>query len=139
MPLLAPHAPPPLAIVADINRVRARYRLAKLTSTRSLSKMATAHDADMLTNGFFSHDGEGTSFLGRARRHVRFQAVGEAIAWTTGTPTAWSIVRLWLNSPPHRAELLNPRYRRIGLSDARGRLGAYGKGVVVTADLATKR
>ena len=139
MPVLVPPAPPPLAIVASINRVRVRHHLPRLRATRSLANMAIAHDNDMLTHGFFSHDGEGTNFLGRARRHVRFSSVGETIAWTTGRPTAWTVVKLWLNSPPHRAELLNPRYRRIGVSDAAGRLGRYGVGVVVTADLASKR
>lgn len=139
MPVLAPPAPPPLVIVADINRVRARYRLPGLKPTVSLRKMAVAHDRDMLTNGFFSHNGEGTSFFGRVRRHVRFRSVGETIAWTTGHTTPWTIVRLWLNSPPHRAQLLNPQFRRIGVSDARGHLGRYGTGVIVTADLATTR
>jgi uncharacterized protein YkwD len=139
MPLIAPAAPPPLVIVADINRVRARYRLSALKATKSLVNMAAVHDQDMLTNGFFGHDGEGTSFLGRARRHVRFRSVGEAIAWTTGRATPWTIVSLWMKSPPHRAELLNPRYRRIGVSDASGQMGRYGTGIVVTADFATKR
>jgi uncharacterized protein YkwD len=138
MPLVAPPAPPPLVIVADINRVRTRYRLAPLTPTVSLQNMAAVHDRDMLTNGFFSHNGEGTTFLGRVRRHVRFRDVGETIAWTTGKATAWSVVRLWLNSPPHRAQLLSRTYRRIGVSDASGQMGRYGTGVVVTADLATK-
>ncbi len=139
MPAPAPPAPPPLAIVASINRVRVEHRLPKLRTTRSLAKMAIVHDTDMLTHGFFSHDGEGTNFLGRTRRHVRFSSVGETIAWTSGRPTAWTIVRQWLKSPPHRAELLNPRFRRIGVGAAAGRLGSYGTGVVVTADLASKR
>jgi uncharacterized protein YkwD len=139
MPAIAPPAPPPLAIVADINRVRAQHLLPRLKASRSLVNMAVAHDSDMLANGFFSHDGEGTDFLGRVRRHVRFSSVGEAIAWTTGRTTPWTIVRMWMKSPPHRAELLNPRYRRIGVSDAFGQLGPYGAGVVVTADLATNR
>jgi uncharacterized protein YkwD len=138
MPLAAPPAPPPLVIVADINRVRARFRLAPLAPTKSLATMAAVHDKDMLTNGFFSHNGEGTSFLGRVHRHVRFKSVGEAIAWTTGRATPWTIVRMWLKSPPHRAELLNRTYRRIGVSDASGQMGRYGTGVVVTADLSTK-
>jgi uncharacterized protein YkwD len=128
-----------MAIVADINLVRKQHRLPRLRPTTSLRRMAIAHDNDMLTNGFFSHDGEGTSFLGRVRRHVRFSSVGETIAWSTGSPTPWMIVHMWLKSPPHRAQLLNPRYRRIGVSGARGQLGRSGIGVVVTADFATKR
>jgi uncharacterized protein YkwD len=139
MSVAAPPAPPPMVIVADINRARARFRLKPLLPTRSLQKMAAIHDQDMLHNGFFSHNGEGTTFGGRVRRHVHFRSVGEAIEFTTARATAWTIVRMWLKSPPHRAELLSPTFQRIGLSDATGRLGRYGTGVVVTADFATLR
>ena len=140
MPLLVTPVPPsPAAIVADINVVRRQHGLARLLPTKSLRKMATIHDRDMLNTGVFSHNGEGTTFTGRVHRHVRFRGVGEAIAWSTAQVSAWTVVKMWMNSPPHRAELLNPTYRRIGVGAASGQLGRYGKGVVVTADLATRR
>ena len=139
MPLIAPAPPPPAAIVADVNRVRVQHGLAALIPTASLKKMAAIHDRDMLATGVLSHNGEGTTFVGRVRRHVRFRGVGETLAWTTGPATPWTIVRMWLKSPPHRSQLLNPIYRRIGVNAASGQLGRYGTGVVVTADLATRR
>jgi uncharacterized protein YkwD len=140
MPLLVTPAPPsPAAIVADINIVRKEHGLVKLLPTKSLRKMAKIHDRDMLATGVVSHNGEGTTFLGRVHRHVRFRGVGEAIAWSTGSVSAWTVVKMWMNSPPHRAELLNPTYQRIGVGSASGQLGRYGRGVVVTADLATRR
>src|SRR5262249_11935052 len=129
----------PAAIVADINVVRKQHGLAKLVPTKSLRKMAAIHDRDMLNTGVVSHNGEGTTFLGRVRRHVRFRGVGEALAWSTASVDAGTVVKMWMNSPPHRAELLNPTYRRIGVGSASGQLGRYGKSVVVTADLATRR
>ncbi len=136
--LVTPLPPPPAAIVAEIDRVRAQHGLAKLVVTKSLKLMARAHDRDMLQTGVMSHDGEGTNFFGRVRRHTHYRGVGETIAWTTGHATAWTIVRMWLKSPPHRSQLLNPIYQRIGVNTARGQLGSYGSGVVVTADLATR-
>jgi uncharacterized protein YkwD len=140
MPLLVTPVPPsPAAIVADINVVRHQHGLAKLIPTKSLRKMATVHDRDMLRTGVLTHNGEGTNFNGRVHRHVRFRGVGEAIAWSTARVNAATVVKMWMNSPPHRAELLNPTYRRIGVGTASGQLGRYGTGVVVTADLATRR
>jgi uncharacterized protein YkwD len=40
------------------------------------------------------------------------------------------VIRAWLSSPPHRAALLDPRFRRIGV----GNRSARG-GVFITADL----
>ncbi len=139
MPLIVTPPPPsPAAIVADINAVRKQHGLARLRTNKSLREMAAIHDRDMLTTGVVSHNGEGTTFMGRVHRHARFRGVGETIAWSTGPVNAWAIVKMWMNSPPHRAELLNPTYRRIGVSAASGQLGRYGKSVVVTADLATR-
>jgi hypothetical protein len=45
---------------------------------------------------------------------------------------------MWLASPPHRAILLDPRFRRIGIARRWGRLGG-AKQAVVTADLASRR
>jgi len=46
-------------------------------------------------------------------------------------------VRLWLRSPGHRAQVLNPSFRIMGVGRVRGRL--QGRlGVVVTADLAVR-
>ena len=44
---------------------------------------------------------------------------------------------MWMNSPPHRAVMLSPGFRRIGLSHRSGILGGFGMSVV-TADFASR-
>ena len=83
----------------------------------------------------FSHQcpGEG-SVLARLERvkyivaGLRGWSYGENIAWGTrnrGTPK--SIVRSWMHSPPHRANILNPQFRHLGVGFARGYAGRDGK------------
>jgi uncharacterized protein YkwD len=46
---------------------------------------------------------------------------GENIAWATGpSATPQAIVRLWMHSPPHRADILRPRFMQIGVGVAQG-------------------
>jgi uncharacterized protein YkwD len=44
-------------------------------------------------------------------------AAGENIAWNYNTPR--SVVRGWMSDPPHRHNLLNPAFTRIGVAGAR--------------------
>jgi uncharacterized protein YkwD len=88
----------------------------------------------MLRRGYFAH-GEFarrmTSFGARGR------AVGENLGWGVGASgTARAIVEAWLASPPHRANLLRPGFRRIGVGRLVGSFAGYGGAAVVTADFA---
>ena len=44
---------------------------------------------------------------------------------------------MWMNSPPHRAVLLAPAGRRIGVGKRRGKLGSARR-AVFTADLTSR-
>ena len=87
----------------------------------------------MLRSNFFSHG----DFSSRLRRYTRARHIGETIAMTSRC-SASKVVRMWLNSPPHRAVLLSGDFRRIGLGRRKGSLGA-GPACVVTADFASRR
>jgi uncharacterized protein YkwD len=105
-----------------LNHARGRHGLPKLHLSRRLGRAARSHSADMARRGYFSHDSRsGASFLDRIRRagylrRARRWYVGENIAWGTGqlaTPRA--IVRAWMNSSGHRHNILNRRFRHIGV------------------------
>jgi uncharacterized protein YkwD len=105
-----------------LNHARARHSLRKLHLHRRLGRAARSHSADMARRGYFSHDSRsGASFFDRIRRagylrHAHRWMVGENIAWGTGrlaTPRA--IVRAWMHSPGHRANILNGRFHEIGV------------------------
>ena len=62
---------------------------------------------------------------------------GENLAWGVGSrATARAIVRSWLASPGHRANLLRPSWERIGIGSRTGTFLGYAGATVVTADFA---
>lgn len=146
MPLATP---PPVAQVAavtqfdrtvvnDINAARARYGRNPLVLTKRLRLMAKHHTLDMLRHDSFSHNGDGTTFAARIRSASSYRGFGETLAFMPRHITAHRVVRAWLRSPGHRSVLLDPSYRRIGVSGNLGSIGRQG-GFAVTADFATWR
>jgi uncharacterized protein YkwD len=87
----------------------------------------------MLRSDYFAHG----AFTARVHRYVSFRRIGETIAMRSRC-SARGFVRMWLNSPPHRAVLLSRGFRRIGIGRRKGRLGAR-RACLVTADFASRR
>ena len=120
-------------VIRAINRARAAHGLRKLRAGRRLARAADAHTRNMLRANFFSHG----AFTQRVRRYVHYRSIGETIAMTSRC-SARTVVRMWLNSPPHRAVLLSRRFRRVGVGRRLGRLGS-SRACLVTADFASRR
>ena len=75
----------------------------------------------------------------RVRRYTGARWVGENIAVTSRRRgVARRVVRMWMASPSHRAVLLCPKSRRIGVGRERGRLGGVAYSVF-TVDFASSR
>jgi uncharacterized protein YkwD len=115
------------ATICLLNRERTRRGLKPLRSERNLERAATAHSSDMVQKRYFRHESrDGRSPFDRilATRYVpkgRSWSLGENIGWGTldlGEPA--SVVKAWMNSPGHRANILNPRFRDIGIGIALG-------------------
>ena len=127
-------------VVKLVNRLRARHGLKRLRSSGKLARAASDHTGDMLRGGFLSHaSSDGTPMANRVRRYTGANWVGEnvaAVARPKGS-AARRVVRMWMASPGHRAVLLSPTGRRIGVGRARGTLGSM-RGAVFTADLASR-
>jgi uncharacterized protein YkwD len=109
------------AMACLVDYARARAGLPSLRLRAALAGAALLKvDAD-LRCGQFSHTPCGMPFLSvfsRAGylRGAEGYAVGENLAWATGTRTSpRQIMRLWLHSPPHLENLLSPRWRDFGL------------------------
>ena len=126
------------AIVREINAVRARAGLSRVAATLRLHRLARHHTLDMLRHDSFSHDGDGTTFSQRIKARVHYRKVGETLASMPRRAGARRIVSAWMHSPPHRAVILDPAYRRIGVSGKGGRMGAH-HAFLVTADFSTWR
>jgi uncharacterized protein YkwD len=121
------------AVVRVINRARAHHDIKRLVAGRRLALAADVHSRHMLAADYFSHG----AFSRRVRRFVSFRRIGETIAMSSRC-SARRIVRMWLDSPGHRAVLLSRGFRRVGVGRRKGRLGA-GRACLVTADFASLR
>ena len=129
------------AIVRVINHRRADHDLPKVRATRPLSRAADYHSWEMLDADYFAHESrDGGPFDRRVRRFADHRALGETLAMLSGcgNGSARRIVRMWMNSPGHRAILLDGTYRRIGVGKRTGRLGD-DRVCVVTADFGSRR
>ena len=133
------------ATVCLINEARNDHGLGDLRATGALEKAAVGHSRDMVRNDFFSHDSPtGSTPKQRIDRAGYFDgasswSLGETIAWGSGgraTPSA--IVRSWLASPPHRAILLDGRYKDLGVGIALGAPGSGDGGATFTGDFGAR-
>jgi uncharacterized protein YkwD len=127
------------------NRVRAERRLRTLAHNRALAEAATGHARDMVVRGYFEHSTpEGKRFdqriiqRGYARRANGWK-VGENLSWAGGElATPKQMMRAWLASPGHRANILGRAYRELGLGLTYGTPGGDA-GVTIAAEFGTRR
>jgi uncharacterized protein YkwD len=110
------------ALLLEINTIRGAHSLHLLRTSPALRRAAENHDREMARLGYFSHDSaDGTDFAGRLERfypsgRTRFWSVGENLLWSAANLTPKSAVRVWMHSAPHRANLLRPDWREIGIA-----------------------
>lgn len=119
-------SPAERVLMQDMNRVRANHGLAPLRPAPELARPARAHSRYLLRTGLFTHDGPGGApFWKRlvAAGSPRSRSMAENIAQAPGcgVGAARRSVRMWMASPGHRANLLNPRHRWAGAGVAVGR------------------
>ena len=108
--------------VCLLNKTRARRGLRKLRLNHRLSRAAYLHTVDMVKRNYFAHVSKsGTDFVTRLTRSgymrgARAWTVGENLAWGSGRrSTPREIMAAWMNSPGHRANILQRRFREIGI------------------------
>ncbi|AQA15763.1 CAP domain-containing protein [Streptomyces malaysiensis] len=113
-------------VIALTNAERAAARLAPLAQDPRLAAAAQAHSDDMVARDFYSHTGpEGHQPWDRARAAgATHRGIGENIACGQRSPA--EVVRGWMDSPGHRANILKPDFTHIGVGHATGsRAGTY--------------
>jgi uncharacterized protein YkwD len=110
------------ATLCLLNRERTQRGLKPLKTERNLTKAALAHSQDMVSRTFFEHE----SPNGRTPfdRILATRYVPRGASWTLGENIGWgteslaqpiALVKAWMNSPGHRRNILNPRFREIGI------------------------
>jgi uncharacterized protein YkwD len=127
----APKRSAELTLLQTVNATRAAHGLRPLRLDARLGKAARSWSATLLRTNSFTHG----DFAGRMATFGISGLAGENLAWGSGSFAApRSVVAMWLASPGHRANLLKPSYRRIGLGIVRGTFQGYGGATVVAAD-----
>lgn len=113
------------SILCFTNFARAKKGLKRLRVNRKLHHAATRKAGDIMRCNQFSHTACGRQF-GYWIDRAGFVgcSIGENIAWGGGKlGTSREIFIAWMNSPGHRAAILSPGYREIGIGVKAGRLG----------------
>lgn len=101
-------------LLALVNEERKRAGVGPLQVDDELREVARAHSRDMWVRGYFAHqDPDGRDAADRVRAaRIRYGLVGENIALA---PTLPMVHEGLMNSPDHRANILDARYKRLGI------------------------
>ena len=110
-------------VVSLVNQTRAGNSLTGLQNNSQLTSSAQGHTnwmarAQNLTHGTVEEMSQRIRDAGYTG-----SPIGENIAWGQTSPSA--VMDSWLNSPPHRANILDSRYRNIGVGCVIDRYGKY--------------
>jgi Cysteine-rich secretory protein family len=115
----APHGSAEQILFDAANRDRAAQKLHPLHWDNSLAAGAREHAQRMAQQNFLSHQLPGEEdFKARAiRAGARFSSLAENIAEGLDAP---AIHQMWMDSPPHRGNLLDPKLNSVGIAVAEG-------------------
>jgi uncharacterized protein YkwD len=126
-----------------INEERVAHGVHPVQPNSALRWAALSHSLDMVQHGYFEHTSPaGVTFVDRIEESGYLQGsrnweVGENLVWGNGPlSTPQSLVTAWMNSPPHRENLLRARFREIGVGVEGGTPedGSDGTGVTVSSE-----
>jgi uncharacterized protein YkwD len=105
------------------NKARAEKDLPPLAVNARLTAAARGHSANMAKKGEMSHVLDGKSPADRVKAAgYDYSYVGENIAVGENTPLE-QVFKGWMESKPHRENILKPRYREIGVGIAKNDKG----------------
>ena len=102
-------------VVELTNAERAKQGLAPLTLNTELSKVARTKSQDMKNKNYFDHNSPtyGSPFDMMKSFGISYTSAGENIAMGQKTPE--QVVQAWMDSPGHRANIMNSSFTHIGV------------------------
>lgn len=103
-------------VVTLVNKERKKRKLPLLTLDKSITYTAYFKSRDMAQLNYFSHDGGSYGIwsnllISNTGNNVHY--LGENIAFGQTTPN--KVMKAWMNSKGHRANILNKHYKSIGV------------------------
>lgn len=108
-------------VIEIVNNKRAKHGCRALKERRTLRKAARRHSRRMANQNVLSHQLFREPSLGvrvTNAGYTNWRLVGENLAMSNRHGYAWTprqVVRAWMRSPGHRANILNCNYRHIGV------------------------
>lgn len=110
-------------VIRLVNSERAKRGLHALKANWQVSRVARYKSQDMIDKNYFSHTSPtyGSPFRMLESFGISFSAAGENIAMGLRTPS--EVMKAWMESPGHRANILNPSYTEIGVGFAKSARG----------------
>jgi uncharacterized protein YkwD len=136
-------------LLQQLNAVRTDHGLAALRSNAKLAAAADQHSREMADDGYFDHNSvDGASF---ATRIAKWYPLGSFHNWYVGENLLWSspdvdpsgAVAMWMRSPSHRANILSPKFREIGIgavhSTSAGGAFTHLPVTIITTDFGVRR
>lgn len=136
-------------VLLQLNEIRTLHGLTPLTTSPALDASAAEHTQEMGARGYFEHDSaNGTAFWKRIEQWYTttgcdYWSVGENLLWSSPDVDPTQAMRLWMASPEHRRNILDPRWRQVGISAVHfdAAPGTYdGRAVtIITTDFGVRR
>ena len=114
-------------MIALVNQERMDAGLTKLEMDSTLMELAGEKCWDMVRFNYFGHYSKrlGTLYDQLDRAQFPYRKAAENLI---GAPSPARAIQTVLSSPAHRSNILNPRFRKIGVGIIKG--GAYGEIIV---------
>jgi uncharacterized protein YkwD len=117
------------------NQTREKEKLAPLKPNAVLFEVARAHSANMAKQGKMEHDLDDKTPAQRVKAAgYEYSWTGENIAMGENWPIT-GVFQGWMDSPPHRENILNGNFQEIGIGIAKDKAGK----VYYTQVFGTKR
>ena len=134
-------------ILSKHNQARIDNGLPKLCVHPLLTKAARSHSQEMIDKDYFAHESfNGETDIARMQRFgytsagYSFTKYGENIYWGTGTSgSASSAHAWWMNSSGHRANILDPDFRQVGIGVRKGNFQGQDGASLYTVDFGVRR
>lgn len=98
-----------------VNKERTARGLNALILSADISKVAVEKSKDMSVNNYFAHESPnyGSPFDMMRKFGLTYMAAGENIAMGHRTPA--DVMNGWMNSPGHKANILNKKFNKMGI------------------------
>lgn len=110
-------------VVSLVNTERRKAGVSELIQNNNVNRVARVKSQDFVNNNYFSHNSPtyGSPFDMLRTFGISFSAGAENIA--SGQRNPEEVMRFWMNSPGHKANILNSSYNQIGVGVAKDSSG----------------